>query len=40
MRGADDRMEHCTYTYATVVQNTKAVFDQVIIHCINKKERH
>lgn len=22
-----------TYTYATVVENTKAVFNQVIIHC-------
>lgn len=31
-------MDQNTYTYTTVVQNTKAVFDQIIIHCIKKKK--
>lgn len=26
-----------TYTYATVVENTKAVFNQVIIHCWRRR---
>lgn len=32
-------MDQNTYTYTTVVQNTKAVFDQIIIHCMKKKKR-
>lgn len=30
-------MDQNTYTYTTVVENTKAVFDQIIIHCMKKK---
>lgn len=32
-------MDQYTYTDTTVVENTKAVFDQVIIHCIHKKKK-
>lgn len=32
-------MAQNTYTYTTVVQNAKAVFDQIIIHCMNKERQ-